>query len=352
MQDRQTLNSSYSFLKHKHSKPGVTITLMKKHLNIRTSLLVILFALAGCGGGGSSAGNSGTTSGTIADPTSAIYLASLKAFAQTYIAGFYLLPSLYDLANATSYHGTANGGGTISTVGNGVANTTTFGGATFIGGVTTGANVNTNPSGSGTTSNTYTMSGTVTTASDTFSNSNTVLTTNYAGLVGSGVAVSSPNKPSFTIIDIPGLTSVVTYQFPDDTVSLSNSTNVATFTIGSSSYQISSLNVQASTPALGAFNIMLTGSNTIFAPNLLYQIAYNATTTYNVTLSNGPLVIIGQNSVPSSGAQQISGVALPCTPITVQYVSATQFSLSCGGNTVTKNWSDADVVSALSSASQ
>lgn len=309
-------------------------------------------ALAGCGGGGSSTGSGGTATGTIADPASAIYLASLKAFAQTYVAGFYLLPSLYDLANAASYQGTANGGGTISTVGNGVSNTTTFGVATFLGGVSTGANVNTNPSGSGTTSNTYTMSGIVTTASNTFFNNNTVLTTNYAGLAGSGVAVSSPSKPSFTIVNIPGLTSIVTYQFPDDTVSLSNSTNNATFTIGSSNYQISALNVQASTPALGTFNISTTGSNPIFAANLLYQIAYNTTTAYNVTLLNGPLVISGQNSVPISGVQQIGDVALPCTPITVQYISATQFTLACGGKSITKNWSDADVVSAISSASQ
>ena len=330
---------------------------MKIHFHILVSFLIMLIALAGCGGGGSGArsgagSGSGTAAGTIADPTSTIYLASLKAFAQTYIGGFYLLPSLFELANAASYQGTANGGGTISTVGNGATNTTTFGGATFLGGISTGANSNTNPSGSGTTSNTYTLNGSVTMASGTFSNNNTVLTTNYVGPTGNGVAVSSPNNPSFTIVNMPGLSSIVTYQFPDDTVSLSNSTNQATFTIGSSNYQVSSLNVQASTPAFGTFHITTTGSNPVYASNLLYQIAYNATTTYNVTLVNGPLVISGQNSVPSSGTQQISNVALPCTPITVQYISATQFVLACGGNSITKNWADADVVSALSSASQ
>ena len=106
---------------------------MKIHFHILVSFLIMLITLAGCGGGGSGAGSgSGTAAGTIADPTSTIYLASLKAFAQTYIGGFYLLPSLFDLANAASYQGTANGGGTISTVGNGATNTTTFGGATFL----------------------------------------------------------------------------------------------------------------------------------------------------------------------------------------------------------------------------
>src|SRR5487761_2380210 len=103
---------------------------MKIHFHILVSFLIMLIALAGCGGGGSGArsgagSGSGTAAGTIADPTSTIYLASLKAFAQTYIGGFYLLPSLFELANAASYQGTANGGGTISTVGNGATNTTT-----------------------------------------------------------------------------------------------------------------------------------------------------------------------------------------------------------------------------------
>lgn len=304
---------------------------------MKTLLSVSALCLTACGGG---SGNSTpvVVPVDISDTSSATYRTSIQAFAETYIGGYLLLPSIFDVVGAASYTGNGNGGGNLSAFSSGGPDgTTIFTNAVFLGGV-----ASTSPALSGVTSNTYTLTGTLTTSNTFFTN------TIVKNVVLSGVSAftgSTPAIPSFSLASIANITGTTSPQLPSYTVTLSSGS--ASFLLGASTYAVSALNIQTAAPATASFSVTTTDATQA----QLFQITKGANT-YAVNLVSGPLLISGQNSVVSSGTQQISNAALACSPITVQYLSATQFSMACGGNSITKNWADADVVAALASAKQ
>jgi hypothetical protein len=70
--------------------------------------------------------------------------------------------------------------------------------------------------------------------------------------------------------------------------------------------------------------------------------------TYDVT-TTAPIAYSASNALPSSGTMSIAYSSTTCTPLVFSYLPQGQFSVACGGHTVTKKWTDADTVTALNS---
>lgn len=299
--------------------------------------------IGGCGGGSASGSSPAAitpvvTLGQISDTTSAIYATSLQAFAETYIAGYKLLPSILDVVNAASYVGNGNGGGSTFAYGSGgPSGTTIFTNAKYLGGVTS-----VSPAISGASANTYTLTGTLSTSDTFFTNSvvkNVVLSSvsSFTGI--------TPDLPIFSISSITNVVGTQTPNLPSPTVTLNS--GAVSFQLGTSAYSLSSLNIKTSAPATTTFNLAAADGTNL----QIFQLV-KGVRTYNVSIIAGPFLIAGQDYIISSGTEQIASSSLTCSPMTVQFLSITQFSMACGGSSITKNWADADVLGALNSAMQ
>jgi hypothetical protein len=292
------------------------------------------FLVAACGGGG---GNNNTGSGLISDTSSATYSSSLKAFAETTVAGDLLLPVIFDVVNAAAYTGTGNGGGVISaTSSGGSSGATTFTNAKFLGG-----SVSNSPAISGVSDNTYTVTGLLSTGNVFYTNNNTVKNVVLSNVTS--FTVAQPNVPNYSITELNNVIATSTPSLPSNLVSV-NSGSVS-FLVGNATYALSDLNVQAGATSTTSFYT----TNADSTKQKLFQIA-KGSNSYAVNIVNSQIATPGQDSFPSAGALQIVNNALPCSPITLAFLSQQQFSMSCGGNSITKNWSDLDVRNALLTA--
>jgi hypothetical protein len=294
---------------------------MKKFTAIGIAALTVLTACGG-GGGGSTTPAAATT-GTIADTTSAVYTASLKAFAETWIAGNALLPSLTDLIIFAGNTGTCGTSGSLS------SSATT----------TTATNCVRNYPSSNAYNGSYTGTGSI-------SGVNTTITV---------AAINSMN------ILVPSNLSVVQFSIPSGSFAGGNtplgSTDVlsltsgsATFRVGttatSDTYIVSNLNYQITNngSALTAANYQASGTRA-------YTIT-KGTTNYDVNIGTGGISATGNNNPSSGNATMTYTTATGCSPIRINFLSTSQFSLTCtSDNTaITKNWTDADVIAAISAA--
>ncbi len=158
------------------------------------------------------------------------------------------------------------------------------------------------------------------------------------------------------------------------------------------SYQIGSAQIQGSdlTDSLGQETITLTGGTAVFLAgvNSSYQISQvNLVLTYSATkiqlssvsppvsaqfvghswqVNKGKNIyfvdeiqpvtwvprtnLLNFNYYPISGQFNIVNGTTRCSPLVLTYLKASQFSLSCEGMTIVKNWTDSDVSAALTAS--
>ncbi len=283
---------------------------------MRSPLLALGLAtvLTACGGGGSSSSDSADANkDSIADTTSTTYTASLKAVAEVNAATAFL-SSVHDLLMFAGNSGNCAGGGTLSYA----APTQTL---TLC-------------------QRTYPKNG--------------AYTGIYTGMGdASGVSVSAINAVK---VYRPSNTAQLQYTASSGSftgkVSTSGSADLTQLTGGSvvfnagvsSAYTLSALNNQitnnGSTQSMAYVN----------ASSPTMRVAKTSGATYDVTL-NQTVQIVGDN-FPSSGSASISFSTTACTPIVLTYQANNQFNMSCGGHSLTKSWTDADVVAARTAAVQ
>jgi hypothetical protein len=110
-----------------------------------------------------------------------------------------------------------------------------------------------------------------------------------------------------------------------------------------SSYTISSLNSSTTNDGNGQ-TVNINGINGIFV-----RIA-KGSLTYDVNALQA-IKIVG-NNFPNVGSLRVGYTTTACTPLDISFLPSNQFSMSCGGFTITKNWADADVKTAIASSRQ
>jgi hypothetical protein len=296
--------------------------------------------LTACGGGGSSSSNSNSADAnkgdavteeqaaggssnsnsadankdSIADTTSTTYTASLKAVAEVNVATVVFLSSVHDLLMFAGNSGNCGGGGTLSYA----APTQTL------------TLCQRNYPKNGAYTGTYT-----------------------ATVDASGVSVSAINAVKvYSSDDTTQLQYTVTSGSfagkvsPSDSVDLTQLTGgTVVFNAGaSSSYTLSALNNQITN------NGTTLNVSYVNASNPTMRVAKTGGATYDVSL-NQPVQIVGDN-FPSAGSASIAFSTTACTPIVLTYQTGNQFNMSCGGHSITKSWTDADVVAARKAAVQ
>jgi hypothetical protein len=297
---------------------------MKKFAAIGIAALTLLTACGG-GGGSSTTPATGTTGvGSIADPASPSYTASLKAFAETWVAGNALLPSLTDIERGAGSSGPCSSSGSSSST----ATTTTL----------------TNCVRSYPSSNAYN-------GSYTFTGSQTSATS-------TAISVSAINGMN---ILVPSNLLVVQFSIPSGSFAggdtQTGTTNVVSLTSGTATFRLGT-SATSDTYIASNLNYQLTNNgSSLTAAN--YQSsgtrAYTITkgsTNYDVNIGIGGISATGNNN-PNSGNSTISYTTTTgCSPMRINFLSTTQFSLTCtsGNDTITKNWTDADVVAAINAA--
>lgn len=271
--------------------------------------------MTACGGGGGS--DSGDTEKTIADQTSPVYQASLKAFAETW-TGYDLMVGLNDLILFGSQSGNCPNGGTLS----------------YASGVQTMTQCVRKYPADNAYSGTYNGTGVA----------------NDFAITNADVRVLDPSASyalqyRFTGSLAGGLTSSTS---TTDTTTLKNGS--VSFTVGAQTYLLQNLNTTTVTTISTSNSLLTTATNgSTYAYNII-----KGGTTYSVSLSQG-IQVLG-DARPSSGTAVITFAAgTGCSPLKVRFISPTQFGLSCQSDPqkeAVKNWSDADVKSALASAQQ
>jgi hypothetical protein len=297
---------------------------MKKFAAIGIAALTLLTACGGGGGSSTTPATTGTTGvGSIADTTSQSYTASLKAFAETWIAGNTLLPSLTDLVRGAGSSGQCSSSGSSSST----ATATTF----------------TNCVRSYPSNNAYN-------GSFTFTGSQS----------GSSAVINVATITSMNIL-VPSNLPVVQFSIPSGSFAggdtQTGTTNVVSLTSGTATFRVGT-SATSDTYIASNLNYQLTNNgSSLTAAN--YQSsgtrAYTITkgsTNYDVNIGIGGISATGNNN-PNSGNSTISYTTTTgCSPMRINFLSTTQFSLTCtsGNDTITKNWTDADVVAAINAA--
>jgi hypothetical protein len=306
---------------------------------MKSKILVTLFtaALIGCGGGSSDSSSSNpydVVPGGISNTASTNYSNGLKSFVETF-RGLEFLLAMNDLAAFAGNSGNCASGGTISYTG--TTQTLTKCVRRYPG------------------HDAYTGSYTVTTRS---------LNATSSSFVISGVSTINATDPVNT--SIPGFTiqgNGTLASSIDGTQTVTSNSETTVLTKGtlsvlagvSSTYEISN-------PATSTLN---DGTSVIVSPTSInsgFKIKKFPVTAfsggYAVSILQ-PLKQIGDNFL-SAGSYVISNTvqstAAPsvglCTQIQVDFLGANKFKLTCDGDSVTKNWNDADIVAARAASKQ
>jgi hypothetical protein len=290
---------------------------------MKKSLLTLaaLSVLTACGGGGDSGSgsNSNPTANDLSNSASAVYVGSLKAFAETWIAGN-AIAGLHDLVMFAGQTGNCAGGGSLS----------------YTSPTQTLTNCVRNYPQNGAYNGTFTGSGAAGSVNVTAIN---------------GVAVNSSVNPSSN----PALYTYQSGSF-EATLASAGNTDTTTLTSGAVVFQVTGA---ANSYTLSNFKMAIANSGTGTVASTAsgftraYVIARNGGgSTYDVNFTT-PITTSGTNN-PASGAAVITyTTSTACSPLTVSFLSTTQFSMACSnGSPVTKNWADADVQAALTAARQ
>ena len=276
--------------------------------------------LTACGGDGSGSVNTPVTAanpnaGTIADPLSNSHASALQAFAETW-TGVIFLFGANDLLKTTGVTSACPRGGSAS----------------FAASVETLNLCRLNYPGdevyTGSFSAVVSTSGNVTTVSSTTINA---------------VKAFDPAQPTS-----------LRYTFASGSFGGSdtdNSTNdQLRLTSGSMLVDIGASSIYT----ISQFNSLTTNDNAslsvqpVNATTKLFQTT-KGINAYDITATQA-ISIIGNNN-PSAGALSIAySSSSACTPLVVTFLPANQFSLACGGYSISKSWSDADIVAALATA--
>ena len=289
---------------------------------IRLLALQILYAgyvvtLSACGGGGGGGGDQDsppppTGVNTISDTTSPTYLRGLQAVAEV-LKGFEFVMSLNDLVISAGQTGNCGQAGTAS----------------YNSGVQTLTNcVRSFPNDeayNGTFNVTTSIAGSQTNVSVTGINNLKAL--NPTNLASQDYAI--PNG-FFTASNLNSSGS-------DSTKLLSGG---ATFYPGtsSSSSQYSLSNLNTTTVNNGSSYTVSQNSSSGFAS------VQRGTVTYDISIDS-PITVTG-NNLPGSGAMTVRYSTTTCNPLSISFISITKFAMACGGQSITKNWNDSDVLSA------
>lgn len=280
---------------------------------MRSPLLALGLAavLTACGGGGSNSADANKDS--IADTTSTTYTASLKAVAEVNAATAFL-SSVHDLLMFAGNSGNCAGGGTLSYT----APTQTL--------TLCQRNYPKNGAYTGTYTGTGDASGVSATAINAvkvYSPSNTaqlqytVSSGSFTGKVSTNGGADLTQLTGGSVVFNAGASSAYTLSALNNQITNNGSTQNVSY-------------VNASSPAM--------------------RVAKTGGATYDVTL-NQTVQIVGDN-FPSSGSASIAFSTTACTPVVLTYQANNQFNMSCGGHSLTKSWTDADVVAARSAAVQ
>ena len=283
---------------------------------MKTPLLALGLAavLTACGGGGSSSSDSADANkDSIADTTSTTYTASLKAVAEVNAATAFL-SSVHDLVMFAGNSGNCAGGGTLSYA----APTQTL------------ALCQRNYPKNGAYTGTYTGTGDASGVSATAINAVKVYSS------------ANTSQLQYTVSS-GSFTGKVSTSGGADLTQLTGGSVV--FNAGASSaYTLSALNNQITN------NGSTQNVSYVNASSPTMRVAKTSGDTYDVTL-NQTVQIVGDN-FPSSGSASIAFSTTACTPIVLTYQANNQFNMSCGGHSLTKSWTDADVVAARAAAVQ
>lgn len=289
---------------------------MKKSL--LTLSVISLLAACGGGGGGSSS-TSPTTANDLTNTSSTTYTGSLKAIAEAWIGGN-AISGLHDLVMFAGQTGACAGGGTLS----------------YTNPTQTLTNCVRNYPNNGAYSGTYTGTGSAGSVNVTAINNVTV-----------NPSVNPSNNPTNYAYQSGSFTATSTSAGGTDTTTLTSGSVVFQITGAANSYTLSNFKMALANSGTGTVASTASGSTRT------YVIARNGGgSTYDVNFST-PISTTGTNN-PASGTAVISyTTSAACSPLTVTFVSSTQFSMGCSsGSPVTKNWSDTDVQAALTAARQ
>ena len=285
--------------------------------------------LTACGGGGSSNSDTPdpTKTNSLNNPTSVMYQASLKTFAEIWTS-FDLVMSLNDIAMFAGESGNCPSGGSLAYA-NGVQTMTKCLRRYPADQAYSGTFKVFNASGMA-----YSNPAFPPAKLTEFTNVQALDTTTFAPL-------ASITLPSYlTIKVIPGTNS--------DTVELN--TPGPTFSVGTkSTYTVPNMNIATVNDGTTQ-TITKVGS----IGSYLYMVS-KGDAAYNLDLLQE--IKISGDARPNTGAINVTySTSTACSPMKIRFVSATQFGLSCPNDSaqkeIIKNWTDADVKTALSTAQQ
>lgn len=273
-----------------------------------------IFILSACGGGGNTDTPVPPPTGanTISDPTSPTYSRGLQAVAEV-LKGFEFVMSLNDLVITAGQTGSCGQAGTAS----------------YNSGVQTLTNcVRSFPNDeayNGTFNVSTSVAGSQTNVSVT--GINNLKAFNPTNLASQDYAI--PNG-FFTASNLNSAGS-------DSTKLLSGGATFYPGTSGSGSqYGLSNLN--ATTVNNGSSYTVTQNSSSGFAS------VQRGTVTYDISIDN-PISVTG-NNLPGTGSVTVRYSTTTCNPLSISFISITKFVMACGGQSITKNWNDSDVVAA------
>jgi hypothetical protein len=285
---------------------------MKK---LTLSTLSLSLVLAACGGGGSSANDPANqqtaNQNTVTDTTSATYTEALKAFAEVW-QGARMTNGLADLSVMIGNSGNCPGGGSLSFSANGNSGTQTA-----------NACVRRFPAW-------YAYTG------------------SYSGtsINATTLAISSINNVSATAA--PGMTAapftVASGSF-SATQAAANGTETVSITNGSAAFNAGANNSYV----MSQINLATTNNGTTLSTTGSVNIL-KGSAGYTATIAQP--VVTGTGGVPSSGTVNVQYTSSTCGSPVFTFVSTAQFSITCNAHSITKNWTDADVVAAVAAAAE
>jgi Prokaryotic membrane lipoprotein lipid attachment site len=270
--------------------------------------------LTACGGGGSSSDNDADeTKDSIADTTSPTYTAALKVAAEVNAASAFLMAT-NDLLQFAGQTGDCGKGGSLN----------------------------------------YTAPTQTATLCQRNYPNNGAYTGTYTGTESAGViSVTDINAVKvFSPDDTSQLDYTITSgNFAGKTTEVNDTTDESEINRGSVVFNAGA----SSAYTLTAFNTKITnnGSALTVSPittGAMFLKVEKGSATYELTMTEA--VKITGDEWPSEGKVSIAYSTTTCSPVVLTYQPASKFTLACGGHSVTKAWTDADVVAARKAAVQ
>lgn len=287
--------------------------------------------LTACGGGGSSNSNSDTPDPTktnsLDNPTSVMYQASLKTFAEVWTS-FDLVMIVNDLAMFAGEAGNCPNGGSLAYA-NGVQTMTKCVRRYPADQAYSGSFKVFNTSGTAFSNPAFPPA-----KLTEFTNVQALDTTTFAPM-------ASITLPSYLAFKVTSGTN-------SDTVELN--TPGPTFSVGTkSTYTVPNMNIATVNDGTTQTVTKVGGIGSYF------YMVNKGDASYNLDLMQE--IKISGDARPNTGAVNVTySTSTACSPMKIHFVSATQFGLSCPNDStqkeIVKNWTDADVKAALSTAQQ